>query len=417
MEESYLLSIVIPTKNRQDYALKCIEHILAIDDYRLQIVIQDNGDTMLLKEMLDKNIKDSRVKYSYVKGVLSFVDNFSLAIEQADAKYICMIGDDDGVNPNIMAIIEWADKNNIEAIKPELRVDYIWPNSGISGTSSDGSLAIQSVTKAARCFNPQESVVKFLRNGCINYLSFNMVKLYHGVVRKSCLDQIKKLTGHYFGGLTPDIYAAVALSSIVDKAIQIDYPLTIAGTCKTSGSADASTGRHTGKLEDAPHFRGHDHYEWKELVPKIYSVETIWADSALAALIELQRIDLTKEFNVLALFKECIKKYPHFEETIVEQYTELKHGGKLPQGSMETTMDYYRYAMRKFTKRVINKSIRIKNRLLRSNRNETFKVGQIENISQAANILLQRLDSLGVSVSDAIQSMDSSILSIKRDGN
>ena len=64
----------------------------------------------------------------------------------------------------------------------------------------------------------------------------------------------------------------------------MNYPITVSGICPTSGSADSATGRHTGKLEDAPHFRGHASYEWDNKAPAIYSVESIWGETVLKAL-------------------------------------------------------------------------------------------------------------------------------------
>ena len=50
-----LLSIVIPTKNRQKYALSIIQTILSIKDYALELVIQDNSDTNELENSIKKN--------------------------------------------------------------------------------------------------------------------------------------------------------------------------------------------------------------------------------------------------------------------------------------------------------------------------------------------------------------------------
>jgi len=76
---------------------------------------------------------------------------------------------------------------------------------------------------------------------------------------------------------------------IKQRSLEINLPLTIAGVCSSCGGADAPKGKHEGKLEDAPHLRGHDNYHWSKLVPEFYSVETIWVDSALAAFNDLNQ--------------------------------------------------------------------------------------------------------------------------------
>ncbi len=152
--------------------------------------------------------------------------------------------------------------------------------------------------------------------GAQKYQQLDLIKLYHGIVKREKLDEVKQRAGNYFGGLTPDIYGAVALSLICEKVAKIHMPITISGICKTSGSNDSATGKHTGILEDAPHFRGHDSYLWDSKVPKFYSVETIWADTALHALNDFESKKLYDRFNMATLNMYCKKKYKDYMETI-----------------------------------------------------------------------------------------------------
>ena len=325
MKNKYLISIIVPTKNRTEYALKTIEQILSIDDDSIQLVVQDNSDTNNLKDSITHFCNDSRLKYNYSSELLSFVDNFSLAVSLADGEYICVIGDDDGINPEIVKIARWASENNIDAIKPEVQAVYIWPETGIllhNKKANDGYMRISKISKKIRVCNTKTELKKLLNNGCQKYLTFDVVKLYHGLVKKSCMEEVKKQIGVYFAGLSPDIYSAVALSIVIPEVISIDYPLTISGICKKSGSADSATGKHTGELKDAPHFIGHTGYSWADEVPKFYSVETIWADSSLAAIKDMKQYDLLEEFKLEFLIAYCLKKYSKFSDVIKQQYVD-----------------------------------------------------------------------------------------------
>lgn len=346
----FLLSLIIPTKNRQEYALDAIRQAMRLGDPRVQVVVQDNSDTDELKSMLAEFADDPRLKYRYQSGVISFVDNFSLAISASDGRYVCVIGDDDGITPPIVDVTDWADRHGIDAIKPELNAGFYWPGSDAIGDDLDnGYMLIFKTTGKAKWFRPAREVLRLMRNGAYSYLSLDMVKLYHGIVRRECLDRVRALTGHYFGGLSPDMYMAVALSLTVEKAISVDYPLTISGMCKKSGSADSATGRHTGKLEDAPHLRGHSSYEWSDLVPRFYSVETIWADTALAALRDLKRTDITDRFNTAAISAYCARKFPQFAE-ILREYDQ-KHNNRrftlLPETVRQPVEDLIKRIFRK----------------------------------------------------------------------
>ena len=114
---------------------------------------------------------------------------------------------------------------------------------------------------------------------------------------------------------------ATALALVCKRVLRVDYPITISGICPTSGSTDSATGKHTGKLENAPHFRGHINYQWDNKIPAFYSVETIWAETYIKALNDFKCIELINSFNLKVLYKECVKKYPQFMEIIIAAST------------------------------------------------------------------------------------------------
>jgi len=332
IKDNFLISVIIPTKNRQNYAIQTIKQILLIPNKDVQLVIQDNSDDNSLFEMLKPYLNDVRLKYNYSVNALSFVDNFSCAVEKSDGEYICVIGDDDGINFEIIDLVHWAKKNNIDAIKPATNNVYIWPNTGILNFNSkldSGYFSINKITCKVSISETRAELKKLMNNGCQNYLNLNLVKLYHGVVRKSKIEEVKKITGHYFGGLSPDIYSAVSLSIVTSKVLCIDYPLTISGVCKKSGSADSVSGKHTGNYEDAPHLTGNINYKWSSKVPKFYSVETIWADSALSAVKEMEEQSLIDYYKLPPLTAYCIVKYRNFSELIKKHYYEQMKANKI----------------------------------------------------------------------------------------
>lgn len=328
MKSKYLLSIIIPTKNRQEFALSTITQAIVTTNENVQIVVQDNSDNKTLEDMLGDIKKEKRLKYGYTNETLSFVDNFNQAVELADGEYVCIIGDDDGVLPNIIDVVSWASQNDIQAIKPSLDVVYYWPNSNALSENSidDGVLVVNKIANdKIKKVKPINEIKKLLRNGCQDYLALDMVKLYHGIVKKDCLERVKNENGKYFKGLSPDIYISVALSLTIDEFFVLDFPVTISGICNKSGSSDSATGKHTGQLEDAPHFIGQKNYTWSEQVPRFYSVETIWGDSALAAITDLKKYDLNKKFNVSFISIYCYLKYPAFRDVIKENYEKNKN--------------------------------------------------------------------------------------------
>ena len=314
------LSIIIPTKNRQIYACKCVETLLKKLSGGYEIIVQDNSDDDSLRSMLADSIDGEKLKYAYESTCLSFCDNFERGLLMSSGDYAIMIGDDDCVLPEIIELTDIIRKKGVESVIFPTCHSYYWPNAVQNGS---GKLVIRDQRPYVKTLYTKGALDKMVESGDYDYQKYNFPKIDHGIVKRECLDKIKAKTGYCFGGLTPDIYSAVALSFYVEKILYVNTPFTLPGVCAKSGSADSLTGRHTGELKDAPHFRGHVDYKWEESVPYVYSVNTIWAETAIKAVTENGgRIELDHDdyFNFLV----CILAVcPDFEERLVEFYAEL----------------------------------------------------------------------------------------------
>lgn len=319
-----LISILIATKNRQKYCLSAVESILRLPNANIQVVVQDNSDDTTLSEMLKSFISDSRLIYRYTPPPFSSIDNFNAAIELATGEYICLIGDDDGVNPEIINATAWAKLNNIDCLVGNLKANYRWENTGekqfLHLKITGNSLILGDFNGKAKCINAKESLKKLVKNGCTNYMEYDFPKLYHGVVRRDIFENLKLKTGAYLKGLSPDIYAAIALTFTVDKFIIVDYPLTIPGVCTASSSIQEGEQKSNSKdLESAPHLRDRKTpYEWEVNVPRIYCVQTIWADSAFAAIKEFKQEELLKDFDKYMLCANILDADPTLKSRVYD---------------------------------------------------------------------------------------------------
>ena len=295
-----LVSVIIPTKNRQTYAMKTVLQIVSLNQ-NIEIIIHDNSDDDSLYYMIKDFIDDGSVKYAYEKQALSFSDNYNKAAEMATGKFICAIGDDDGVLPNIVACAQWMEDNNIDIIKPAKDQVYFYP--GNANRKKNACVGFGKYTGIYHYSNPEASVISLLNDGGCNYLEKDMPGSYHGLVRMDCMRKVKDITGKFYDGLTPDMFSVICLSLLPDISfVVIDYPITLPGVCPSSGSAASDSGKHAGRIEDAPHLKLLPDYKWSSDVPKVYSVETIWAETMVYAIQKMGRSELIdKYFNCRAL--------------------------------------------------------------------------------------------------------------------
>jgi hypothetical protein len=310
-----LLSIVIPTCNRQVYAASAIRCALAIPSSDIEVVVQDCSDEDTLSSLIAAESLDKRLSYRYERPA-HMTENWNRAIGRATGEYLCLIGDDDGINPEIVQAAEWAKSNTLDCLAVNNTVDYRWPGAGQLTRVSilckqilDGFLQIVYPFRSdiTMDVDTEAELRKLVRDGGVYYMKFNLPKLYHGLVHRRCLDTVREKLGAFTGGLSPEMFASLAIACTAPRLAVIDYPLTIPGGCKASNTYIVSASkRQSMKLEDQPEFRDVG-YHWSEIVPRLYTVPPAWADSAVAALLAMGRADLVGQLNLPRLAAYCVR--------------------------------------------------------------------------------------------------------------
>lgn len=394
-KNSPLLSIVISSRNRQKYAISAIISILNnISAPDFELVVHDNSDSRDLEEYIRSNINDARLRYNYTSTPSSMVDNWNTAVRLASGKYLCLIGDDDGINPEIMEATRWADMNDIDALKPTVSVSYLWPESGVSSilftnVPTNGVFTINSFSGKVIRPDPEVEMRKVVRSGGWRYLKTEIPRLYHGIVKRKCLNDARKRTGAFFEGASPDISAALVVANFAKNVVSIDYPLTIAGVSKSSGSTQSARG----ELEDMPHFKYRSTtYKWAEIVPRFLSPQTIWADSTVAALKALGRDDLLRDFNLPLLAAYCVAAHPKYMRIILrDMYNSFRITNK---NQLVGTFQFcYSLLLGRPGMWLLIKLIpkRIKRILLVLLRSNVTRINDVKDIVEATNIMTDYL--------------------------
>jgi hypothetical protein len=119
-----------------------------------------------------------------------------------------------------------------------------------------------------------------------------------GLFRKALVEASRSLRPGFFGGVCPDIYGVIAAASLAKTWCIVDYPLILPGSSAASTAGMSATGTHRGDLSKVEHFRAFRHLDWPEVIPRYWTVETVWAAGAWAAFRDHNREDLLQQFDL-----------------------------------------------------------------------------------------------------------------------
>jgi glycosyltransferase involved in cell wall biosynthesis len=302
-----ILSIIIPTYNRYNTLIPVVNNLLKWESQDFEIIVQDNSSNndIALSYLLTIT-NEKRLKYFYTPYRLSAIENCDLAVSNSEGYYVCFIGDDDGIIPEILNICYWLKKNSFDSMCCNVPL-YTWTDMehAISiNNAYNGKLVIPKFTGDFEIINPNHELIKLINSGAQNL--FKIPRLYQGVVSKNILNELKKIVGTYFPGPVPDMSNAVAISSLIQRHCFIDLPFIIAGHSKNSMSGKNSKRLHQGEIISEKSLDELTASKWSKKIPFFWSAPTIWSEAAIKS---LEKMNLYKElemFNYANVYASCL---------------------------------------------------------------------------------------------------------------
>ncbi len=317
--QSPLLSIIVPTRNRGCYAAPAIKALLSIPSEDFELVVQDNSDTAELQKQLAWATDDARLRYVYNPVRCSQVDNFDDALGSARGEYVTMLGDDDGINPELLAAVRWARDQQLDALLASRPAQYWWPDIRFryGGNLAAGTLDLAEFTGKITRVDVEHALRACLAAAGASL--GNLPRTYYGVVKKSCLDQLQEETGRYCF-VSPDMSSAVGLAKYVQRMARIDYPLFLPGSSANSGAGMGARKQHVGRLEDQPHLAARCIDNWSDVIPKFFSASTIWAEACVQTLRATSQEHLLRDFNFVELHAGCLVFNPAWSRVALASF-------------------------------------------------------------------------------------------------
>lgn len=236
MDQHIKFNVIIPTRERADVLVHCLRTVVAQDYKNLKIIVSDNFSQDQTKGVVD-SFSDNRIQYINTGRRLSMSHNWEFALNHVVDGWVMFLGDDDGLYPwALRALDTLIQAHDVEAVSSAFG-RFRWP--GHFSEFLQGRLLIP-MSGSAIVKNSRVELERALF-GKVSYVTLPW--LYHGgAASLALINRARDQSGRFFCSQIPDLYSAVALSSITGNYLFIRTPLVINGASKHSlGTASISS--------------------------------------------------------------------------------------------------------------------------------------------------------------------------------
>lgn len=322
-----LLSIAIPTRNRQKYLKILLTELLTNKREDFEVIIQDNSDSDTLSGWIN-TLNDARIRYKYHAGWISVVDNCDAALRECRGEYICMLGDDDGIllDESLAALAD-ARVDRIDAVMGTV-LNYVWPDLDHHLLRDyGGKLYLKSVKGNISSNDFLATAKQVVRLGGAMGL-MDLPCVYHGFISRRALSELYQAIGTYFPGPSPDMANAIALCAVLKSLRRTTEILVITGHSVVSTAGAGTQRRHHGSIADQPHLPKGTVNEWHSDIPSFWSGPTIYAQTLRSALIRTQS-PLLGEVKNACLYAACLIYHTEYWIEVIRSIRHSKKGNFL----------------------------------------------------------------------------------------
>jgi glycosyltransferase involved in cell wall biosynthesis len=296
----YQLSVVIPTRNRPGTAAETVRLAAAAGSVsEVEVIVQDCSDDAVLGTVLADAGLIPRVKYLHTSETLSMPENWNRGIARAHGEYVTVIGDDDSVSLDILAVVRWAQAHDLDAVRGADRAQFWYPDIGDEALA--GTMVMPRFTGQTTILDAAPRLLEATSTGDHYHL---LPTIYHNIVRRSVLERIYQKSGGYVRGSSPDIYSAFAIACEIDRYGVVDYPVVLVGASAPSNTNRGRLGTHQ------THFHQFPNYEFTWIAPDSLELVASNFDNMVRAFESLGRQDLIGVVDYRRVYARTIVAEP-----------------------------------------------------------------------------------------------------------
>ncbi|MCW8899135.1 MAG: glycosyltransferase [Gammaproteobacteria bacterium] len=226
------VTVIIPTRERADTLLYSLQTVVAQTYANLRIVISDNCSNDNTKDVV-MSFNDERIEYYNSGKRLSMAHNWEFALSKINEGFVTILGDDDGLLPcAIESAVNILNETGSKALMTEACY-YNWP-------SQTGNAYGKLRVPLGRKLKVRKA------NVWLDKLMSGKVDISHlptlytgGFIHSSVIETIKNKSpgDEFYYSSIPDVYSAIAITSVIDSYVFLFEPLAVVGLSKNSTGA------------------------------------------------------------------------------------------------------------------------------------------------------------------------------------
>ena len=229
-----MLSICVPSRNRQDYFQDTIRFLVDNPRADVEFVFADNSDDPQVMNDFMAGVDDPRVIYLPAETrVLSMQENWARTLAATSGDWVSVIGDDDLIDPDLVDALKIA-----VALKPGLEA-FGWSNLKYSWIQAGDTPRNVKVPLSATFHDMPPALIQrrafhWDDAGATITSGFSV---YHAALSRVLLNRMTLRFGSVLGHPVVDYDTALKAAAIGRSFVYCQRPFSIFGACPESNSA------------------------------------------------------------------------------------------------------------------------------------------------------------------------------------